>query len=351
MAHVKKIEEYLDELRQNNSFEVETIKIAEQPHLVEHFKLIATPALVKVSPAPYETLAGTQLIEKLKKCWPQWTLETNHHYNDSKFEVLSTHKNNYSSEVLKLSDEVFRLKQEKEELQKQIIFKDQILAMLAHDLRSPLTAASIAVETLELSETQLSKERGAQIKPQIYKQAKQQFQLMNRMITDILQASKTVNSSLRVVPSKLELPPLAHNIVDGLKEIYDLKNQTLTMDVPQDLPSVYGDEELLRQVMVNLLENASKYTPHGGQIKLAMLHRTSQKVQVSVSDTGPGIPKEKYDSVFEGHFRLKRDLSQEGYGLGLSLCRKVIQAHYGQIWIDNNPGQGCTFHFTLPIYR
>jgi two-component system, OmpR family, clock-associated histidine kinase SasA len=108
---------------------------------------------------------------------------------------------------------------------------------------------------------------------------------------------------------------------------------------------------LLRQLLVNLLDNATKYTPQGGQISLSVLHRTSQKVQVTVCDTGPGIPPEKQERIFEGHFRLERDEKQEGYGLGLALCRRIAQAHYGQIWVDSSPNRGSSFHFTLPVYR
>jgi two-component system clock-associated histidine kinase SasA len=105
----------------------------------------------------------------------------------------------------------------------------------------------------------------------------------------------------------------------------------------------------VRQVIVNLLDNANKYTPEGGKISLSILHRTSQKIQVSVCDDGPGIPEEKREHIFEGHFRLQRDEAQEGYGLGLSLCRKVIRAHCGQIWVDSIFDRGSCFHFTLPV--
>ena len=119
----------------------------------------------------------------------------------------------------------------------------------------------------------------------------------------------------------------------------------------QDVPAVYADEELIRQVIVNLLDNAVKYTPEGGKVTMSILHRTTQKVQVSICDTGPGIPEEKRERIFEGHFRLQRDQGKEGYGLGLSLCRKIIRVHYGQIWVDSVLGQGSCFHFTLPVYR
>jgi two-component system clock-associated histidine kinase SasA len=117
------------------------------------------------------------------------------------------------------------------------------------------------------------------------------------------------------------------------------------------LPSVLADKERVRQVIVNLLDNAIKYTPAGGTISLSILHRTTQKVQVSVCDNGPGIPMENQERIFEDHFRLERDEKKEGYGIGLSLCQRIIRAHYGQIWVDSTDNHGSCFQFTLPVFR
>ena len=124
----------------------------------------------------------------------------------------------------------------------------------------------------------------------------------------------------------------------------------MKVDIPQDLPYVYADPERVRQVLVNLLDNAIKYTPAGGIITVAGLHRTSQKVQFTVGDTGPGIPEEDRDRIFENLVRLQRDQGIDGYGIGLCLCQRIIRAHYGQIWVDSSSHGGAWFHFTLPVY-
>ena len=356
--NIDKIENHLQDLKQDYSFALKVIDIKEQPHLVEHFRLVATPALVKISPLPRQTLAGSDLIAQLKKWWPQWQIALEKLKDDSVEPESSAQSIDspgigslgYSAELMKLSDEIFRLKKEKEELLEQLKFKDQVLAMLAHDLRSPLTAASISVETLELAENHQDAERVASLKGQLYKQARKQFQIMSRMIEDLLEASKSMNGKLHVKPHPLSLQSLCQEIVTHFKERLKAKSQTLETDLPQDVPKVYADEELVRQAIVNLLDNALKYTPEKGKIKISILHRTAQKVQITVSDTGPGIPEETKDRIFEGHFRLKRDENKDGYGLGLSLCRKIIGAHYGQIWVDSIPDEGSCFHFTLPIY-
>jgi two-component system clock-associated histidine kinase SasA len=349
---IRQIQNHLQSLKSDYPIDLQVIEIRQEPHLVEHFRLVATPALVKIAPGPRHTLAGSNIVEQLKKWWGRWQKaikeEEKQHQNTESARPQDVDR---SAELLRVTDEIFRLKQEKEELLEQLRFKDQILAMLAHDLRSPLTAASIAVETLELAYNQPKSERSLQLREQLHQQARKQFRAMNRLITDILQASKSMAAQFHLQQSKFYVQHLCEELLEQFTDLVREKTQILITDLPQDLPPVYADEELIRQVVVNLVENAIKYTPEGGEITLSILHRTTQKVQVSVSDTGPGIPAEKQDHIFEGHVRLKRDEGKEGYGIGLSVCRKIIRAHYGQIWVDSVQDQGSSFHFTLPVYR
>ena len=356
--NTRQIQAFLENLKRVNDFELELIDIGKQPHLVEHFKLITTPALVKISPNPQQTLAGSNLIDQLEEWWPRWQESLEAQSNNqtlqetnSLSELSVSNPVAYSEQLIRLSDEIFSLQRQKEELSEQLRFKDQILAMLAHDLRNPLTAASLAMETLELSEKQEDSIPRKQLRSQLYQQSRRQFGIMKRMIMDLLETSRSVSAKLEVNPTKLGLKDLCQDAVAQMSKQLKAKSQILQQDIPQDIPDVYADEELVRQLLVNLLDNAIKYTPEGGQITVSVLHRTSQKLQISVCDTGPGIPPEKQENIFEGHFRLKRDENQEGYGLGLALCRKITRAHYGQIWVDSVPNRGSCFHFTLPVYR
>ncbi|MDJ0901080.1 MAG: histidine kinase [Xenococcus sp. MO_188.B8] len=357
---IQLIQAYLEDLRLEHDFKLDVIEISKQPHLVEYFKLVATPALVKISPQPRQILAGSNLIGQLETWWPRWqnSLQNMSGENSATLEQLDPvieksliKSTSYSDDLIKLSDKVFSLQQEKEELLEQLRFKEQILAMLAHDLRSPLTAASLAMETLELSEDYENTEQRQQLRQKLYLQSKQQVLIMKRMISDLLEASTSANSKLKVRPCKLNVYSLCQDAIAQVKKQLKAKSQIFKEDIPQDIPQIYADPELVRQLLVNLLDNAIKYTPEGGEISLSVLHRTSQKVQFSVSDTGPGIPPEKQERIFEGHFRLPRDQEKEGYGLGLALCRKIARAHYGQIWVNSSLGNGSCFKFTLPVYR
>lgn len=348
--HIQGIQTYLKSLKEDYPFELEMINVGEQPHLAEHFRLVATPALVKITPAPRKTIAGTNLVAQLEQSWPDWVKDAQQESSEQAETSDSTNSVTYSTELIRLSDEIFHLKQENQELNEQIKFKDQILAMLAHDLRNPLTAASIALETLELTDQNPDPNKVEKIKKQIFKQAQTQFRIMNRMINDILQTARGKNAELQIHPQQVNLQQLSSELLEQFQDTFDRKSLNLKKDLPQDIPNAHADQELIRQVLVNLLDNAVKYTPDQGTIQVSILHRTAQKIQVTVCDDGPGIPEEKREKIFEGHVRLKRDETKEGYGLGLSLCRQVIRAHYGQIWVESTANRGSCFHFTLPVY-
>ncbi|MGM3307249.1 histidine kinase [Anabaena sp. WFMT] len=363
---VQRIRAYLKELEAEYSFELQIIDVGQQPYLAEHFKLVATPALIKIHPEPQQSLAGSNIIAELKNWWPRWQSavdaflklqEDLHECMDENVRVISPKSTirsvAVSAELIKLSDEIFHLKQEKEKLQEQLQFKDRVMAMLAHDLRNPLTAAAIAIETLQ-SNYNADKGEFQRLKPgmivHLLKQARSQTRIIDRMIADLLEVGRGNDTEFPIIPQKLELGKLSLDVLEELRDRYIAKSQKVETDIPCDLPRVYADPERIRQVLVNLLDNAIKYTPEGGIISVAGLHRTTQKIQFSIGDTGPGIPLENRDRIFENHFRLQRDEGTDGYGIGLSLCQRIIQAHYGQIWVDSSANGGAWFHFTLPVY-
>ena len=356
---VKEIQAYLKSLRSNRSFELEVVEIEKQPHLVEYLKLVATPALVKMLPAPRQVLAGSDLLGQLETWLPKWKATLNDYKSPEEleaqdFSTLASDRNSYyAAEKIKLRDEIFSLKQEKQDLAAQLRFNERLIGMLAHDLRTPLTAASMAVETIEIAEAnpQLSREKLADLKQKLFGRAKSQFKIMESMIGELLHNSRSMNAKLQIKPAALDLQSLCREIAAQFDELMKRKSMTFALDIPQDLPLVYADEELIRQLLSNLLDNAIKYTPKKGTISLSMLHRTNQKVQVSVCDTGPGIPLEERSHIFEDSVRLKRDRGSDGYGLGLATCRQIVSAHHGQIWVESSSQSGSCFQFTLLVYK
>jgi two-component system, OmpR family, clock-associated histidine kinase SasA len=350
IEQLRQVQDYLDTLRPSCVFDLQIIDIEDQPYLAEYFKLIATPALIKVYPEPRHILAGNNLVVQLTECWPRWV----EMMPTAKLSSSVTPSLAHSVEVMKLRDEVFQLNQLNEELQEQVRFKDRIIAMLAHDLRNPLTAVAIALETLE-GQWSLAPSAQTILPPdtmtRLAHHARSQMQVIERMITNLLDASHGKGVALSIRPRKLDFCDLCASVLVDIQPNVSAKGQKIKVDVPSDLPYVHADSDHIRQVLINLLDNAIKYTPEGGCIQLSALHRTTQKIQVSICDDGPGIPEAKQKFIFKESFRLERDEHKEGYGIGLALCQRIVRGHYGQIWVESMPNEGSCFHFTLPVYR
>jgi two-component system, OmpR family, clock-associated histidine kinase SasA len=344
---------YLDQHDLKSGLKI--IDVSEQPGLVEHFKLVATPTLIKLSPAPRQVFSGYHIISELENWLPAWMEEAESSHQENL--IAGSIPENISDitqiqEMVRLADEVFQLRRQQTDLKEQLRFKEQAISILAHDLRNPLTAANLALDTLAIARDP-NDLRSAHLQPELMQKlvsrAREQVMIVDRLVSDILHLSQGAVVDIPIVPHRFDINDLLGAVVEQLIEPFQGKEQQLLTDIPQDLPPVYADPDRIRQVLVNLLDNASKYTPKGGKIQVVALHRTSQKVQISVIDNGSAIPASDYDLIFQRYYRMGRDESEDGYGLGLPLCKSIIRAHFGQIWVESSP-RGNVFHFTLPVH-
>jgi two-component system, OmpR family, clock-associated histidine kinase SasA len=169
---------------QNSQAELQIVNVSEHPDLAELFKVVMTPALIKTSPLPRQTLTGKNIIIELQNHWITWEAKVDPNLSDHQASSLSNDLN-HSIQVLRLRDQIFKLNQAKLELEAQLHFKNRVISMLAHDLRNPLTAVSLALETVEISGDKLS----ASKKSELFQHARRQVKICNGMIIDILEAS------------------------------------------------------------------------------------------------------------------------------------------------------------------
>jgi two-component system, OmpR family, clock-associated histidine kinase SasA len=338
------------------------IDVSKQPGLAEHFKLVATPTLIKLSPSPRQVFSGSNLRDELENWLPTWSDDAEVELTETSSEEQNLAKPDreqvqnqniaHIQTVLEMADEIFHLRQEQRIMQEQLRFKEQAISILAHDLRNPLTAAGLALDTLAIARDP-NDLRVAHLQPELMQKlvqrAKEQVMVVDRLVSDILQLSQGAVSEIAIVPQRFNVNELLQSVIQQMVEPFEKKQQEISTDIPQDLPLVYADIERIRQVMINLLDNASKYSAHGRKIKVVALHRTSQKIQISVIDHGIGISASDCDLIFQKYYRMRQHESEEGYGLGLPLCKSIIRAHFGQIWVESSE-RGSSFHFTLPVY-
>jgi signal transduction histidine kinase len=168
---------------------------------------------------------------------------------------------------------------------------------------------------------------------------------LNGMITDILNTTKMERGSMTLAPERLESAALAARMRDAHAPDAERRKVSLTA-ASGDGAEFFGDKALLERVLSNLLGNALKFTPSGGSVTLSCGRRNGD-VLFTVSDTGPGVPEDKREIIFEKYAQMEEHSSM-GFGLGLAMCKLAIELHKGRIWVEPADGGGSRFIFTLP---
>jgi signal transduction histidine kinase len=235
--------------------------------------------------------------------------------------------------------------------QKQKIdFKNQFLSHVSHELRTPLTCIHQYVTLLlDGLAGALTADQGDHLKT-ILKSVNQ----LHAMIRDMLEAARAESGKMRIEARCISVRELIQQASAMLKPSADEKHIGLEVGLDQNLPLVQADPDRVLEVLVNLLDNAIKFTPKHGSVMVQanLVDADPGSVYVSVSDTGRGISPEAKNLIFERLYQDPDavDNNRSGLGLGLFICREIIRLHEGRIWVSSEPGQGSTFTFTLPVY-
>lgn len=218
--------------------------------------------------------------------------------------------------------------------------RSSLLSSISHDLRTPLaTIAGAASSIIEGTEA-LNLERCKEMVKEIYHESMR----LNRLVSNLLDMTKLQSGTLQVVQ---ELHPVDEVIGAALSSMEErLTSHVVKTQVPADPPCIIGDATLLQQVLLNLIENAIKYSPMGSEIDITAEWQNGM-VLVTVGDRGPGIRNEHKAKIFEKFYR-EDTKTASGAGLGLAICNGIIEAHGGHIWVEDRPGGGANFKFTVP---
>ena len=224
------------------------------------------------------------------------------------------------------------------------------VANVSHELRTPLTTIHGYAETLLNSSTKSKKRKEFIVK--ILKHSAR----LSRLVSDLLKLARLESGDVELKRSQCHLNSFYEPIMDVFEPVFDESELILKWDIPESLPQVNVDHQLFMQVFVNLIDNAVKYTPDGGEIEVsAELDGTNSdavnEVVVHVKDTGIGIPLESQSRVFERFYRVDKGRARKmgGTGLGLAITKHILLCHDGRIWLESELGQGTVFHFALPI--
>ncbi len=232
------------------------------------------------------------------------------------------------------------------ERQKLERLREDLISMVYHDLRSPLANV---VSSLDVFNAMLPQD-GDPAYRSLLNIALRSTERIQRLTNSLLDMSRL--ESGQPVVNLFSTPPvlLAVDAVEAVSPVAETKNQIINLNVPPDTPPVLVDGEMIRRVLINLLENAVKYSPPGGEITLGADIK-DDVARIWVQDTGPGILTLDQEQIFDKYIRLNPKGSQKGFGLGLAYCRLAIEGHGGKIWVESEPGEGSRFSFTLPLAK
>jgi signal transduction histidine kinase len=223
--------------------------------------------------------------------------------------------------------------------------KSEFLTNMSHELRTPLNAVIGFSDALEAQYFGPLNEKQSEYVRDISGSGQHLLSLIN----DILDLSKIEAGKMEFEPSRFSLEAAVGNAITLIRERALRQNLKISAEIPADIGLALADERKLKQILINLLTNAVKFTYPGGWVRISAV-RDKNDVVVSVADSGIGIPAAEHTSVFEEFKQLSATgkAKHEGTGLGLALAKRLVELHGGRIWVESEVGQGATFRFTLP---
>jgi two-component system sensor histidine kinase KdpD len=220
--------------------------------------------------------------------------------------------------------------------------RSSLLSSISHDLRTPLAVIGGSASSLLQGNGQLSEGTPRQIIQTINDEAAR----MTHMVNNILDMTRLEAGLVQLDLQSYHLEEILGAVLERLKDQFG--QRAVSIDIPPDLPMLFVDGVLFEKVLVNLLENAAKYTPPHTQIDVVASLQDRQ-IRIQVMDNGPGIPKGSEQQVFAKFYRAHAEEVVTGTGLGLAICSAIIEAHGGRIWVENRPGGGAIFSLVLPL--
>jgi two-component system sensor histidine kinase GlrK len=223
--------------------------------------------------------------------------------------------------------------------------KTDFFSLMAHELRMPLASIKEGTNLLLKGIGEEHKEKRREVLTIVYEESNHLIDLVN----SLLDLSKMEAGVIALNLEKTDILALVNKAVSGMEPLAIAKSLTIIKNVPPDLPQIKMDGEKIIQALRNLIGNAVKFTPEGGHIIISA-QTTEKGLRISVADTGPGIPKEDIEAIFDKFQQVAITSYNKikGTGLGLAIVKHIVNAHGGKVWVESETGTGSGFVFVLP---
>lgn len=215
--------------------------------------------------------------------------------------------------------------------------RDEIVSIVSHDLRGPLTAITLSADLLSSADPSAAEQ---------VEEIKSAARRMERLIGDLLDVARIERGGLALKRKNVEASAIVDEVCRSFRPLVETRNQEFECDSAGGLPVICADVDRMMQVFGNLITNATKFTPRGGTVSV-QAEPEARGVRFTVADTGPGIPPSDLPNVFRRHWQAKKT-AHLGAGLGLTITKGIVEAHGGTIWVENRPEGGAAFRFSIP---
>ena len=238
-----------------------------------------------------------------------------------------------------------KLKKNLGEIRKLDVEKDRFISITAHELKTPMTTIHGFAQLLENKNIF----ENTEARNKYLKIIESETKRLSKLVTEVLDLSRADLNTLSLNIEDVNLTDVLNEIKEEMKSKAGSKNLYLNFKLEENLPQIETDKEKFKEIFINLIDNAIKYTPRG-YIKVQAF-KEGNHVKFSVTDTGVGIPKKYFKNIFERFFQVESPYTRKvgGTGLGLSICKEFIESLEGNIWFKSKEGKGTTFYFTLPL--
>ncbi|MBN1189341.1 MAG: PAS domain S-box protein [Dehalococcoidales bacterium] len=235
-------------------------------------------------------------------------------------------------------------KKQREELQEEARARGLFIDVLAHELRTPLTPILASTSMLRAILEKGHEKTLKRISENIHVSA----QALASRLEELLEVARYSRGTFKLRKEKVNVYRFIRGVISRFEPTLEAKNQRLMLDIPDRLPEIEIDDSRIEQVLINLLSNASKFAP-GTDITMEITAETKRLI-FNITDKGIGISAEEKVKIFQPYHRVEQDRQKfPGIGLGLAVCKQIVEAHGGKIWVKSEPGKGSTFSFSLPL--
>ncbi|MEJ5378058.1 MAG: ATP-binding protein [bacterium] len=236
-----------------------------------------------------------------------------------------------------------------ERIRKEERMRSDFIAMLSHEIRTPLTSIAESVNLVEEEVAGSINER----QKRLLRIAREEMARVTELLTQLMRVSRMEAGKVELKPKSVDVNRLIKICIRKAQPLAETAGIKIKALVSPGLPPIKADEAQLQQVVLNLLANAIKFSPLGGEVLMkAQIEGNGEGVRFSVEDKGPGIPEEEQSLVFQKYYRVGGGPgAQESMGLGLSISKHIVEAHGGKMGLESRPGEGSCFYFTVPHAR